>query len=78
MRKSANINGGFDMFKTTKRIVSLILAVLMMSSVIFMAVSCKKNNDEKDTEVCCHFCDKRYIFTQNDLKKIILKKVEKN
>ena len=35
-------------------------------------------NDTKDTEVCCHFCDKRYIFTPEDIKKIILKKVEKN
>ena len=35
-------------------------------------------NDTKDTEVCCHFCDKRYIFTPEDIKKIIIKKVEKN
>lgn len=32
-------------------------------------------NDEKDTEVCCHFCDKKYIFTKKDLEKIISKKV---
>lgn len=32
-------------------------------------------NDTKDTEVCCHFCDKKYIFTREDIKKIILKKV---
>lgn len=31
--------------------------------------------DEKDTEVCCHFCDKKYIFTKKDLEKIISKKV---
>ena len=34
--------------------------------------------DEKDTEVCCHFCDKKYIFTKKDLEKIISKKVKKN
>ncbi len=33
--------------------------------------------DEKDTEVCCHFCDKKYIFTKKDLEKIISKKVRK-
>ena len=34
--------------------------------------------DEKGAEVCCHFCDKKYVFTKKDLEKIILKKVEKN
>lgn len=35
-------------------------------------------NDTKDTEVSCHFCNKKYVFSPEDLKKIILKKVEKN
>ena len=33
--------------------------------------------DTKDTEVCCHFCNKRYSFTSDDIKKIILKKNKK-
>ena len=35
-------------------------------------------NDEKGTEVCCHFCDKRYVFTKEDIEKIISKKLQKN
>lgn len=33
--------------------------------------------DVKPTEVSCHFCNKRYVFTQDDIKKIISKKSEK-
>ena len=33
--------------------------------------------DIKDTEVSCHFCNKQYIFTPDDIKKIILKKNKK-
>lgn len=29
--------------------------------------------DENGTEVCCHFCDKKYIFTPSDIKKLIKK-----
>lgn len=32
---------------------------------------------EDVTEVSCHFCNKRYVFTKNDLEKIILKKSKK-
>lgn len=27
--------------------------------------------DKNDTEVCCHFCDKKYVFTPSDIKRII-------
>lgn len=27
--------------------------------------------DGEDTEVCCHFCDKKYSFTPDDLKKLL-------
>ena len=33
--------------------------------------------DIKDTEVSCHFCNKQYIFTPDDIKKIISKKNKK-
>ena len=33
--------------------------------------------DKNDTEVACHFCDKKYIFTPEDIKKIIYKKSKK-
>lgn len=33
--------------------------------------------DEKDTEVCCHFCNNKYVFTPEDIKKIISKKLKK-
>ena len=33
--------------------------------------------DSKDTEVCCHFCNKKYVFTPQDIKKIICKKAKK-
>ena len=28
-------------------------------------------NDTKDTEVCCHFCNKAYVFTPAQLKKLL-------
>jgi hypothetical protein len=28
-------------------------------------------NDTKDTEVCCHFCNKAYTFTPDELKKLL-------
>ena len=28
-------------------------------------------NDTKDTEVCCHFCNKAYVFTPAELKKLL-------
>ena len=28
-------------------------------------------NDEKDTEVDCHFCNKKYVFTPKDIQKLI-------
>ena len=28
-------------------------------------------NDDKNTEVECHFCNKKYVFTTNDIKKLI-------
>lgn len=33
--------------------------------------------DENGTEVCCHFCDKKYNFTPSDIKKIIKKATDK-
>lgn len=30
------------------------------------------SNDEQ-TEVCCQFCDKKYIFTPSDIKKLVLR-----
>lgn len=33
---------------------------------------------EEDTEVSCHFCNKRYVFTKSDLEKIISEKTEKS
>ena len=33
--------------------------------------------DTKDTEVSCHFCNKRYTFTPSDISKIISKKNKK-
>ncbi len=33
--------------------------------------------DTKDTDVSCHFCNKEYKFTPNDIKKIISKKLKK-
>ena len=32
----------------------------------------KKLAEEQDeTEVCCHFCDKKYKFTSEELKKLL-------
>lgn len=31
----------------------------------------------EDVELCCHFCDKKYLFTPNELKKLLLKGSEK-
>ena len=33
--------------------------------------------DGKDTEVVCHFCNKQYIFTVDDIQKILNEKFEK-
>ncbi len=27
--------------------------------------------EDEETEVCCHFCDKKYIFTREDIKRIL-------
>lgn len=35
-------------------------------------------NADENTEVECHFCDKRYIFTPNDVKQLIKSATEKN
>ncbi len=32
----------------------------------------------EDQEVICHFCNKRYVFTPQDLKKVVKNKSEKN
>ena len=31
----------------------------------------------EDVELCCHLCDKKYLFTPNELKKLLLKGSEK-
>lgn len=31
----------------------------------------KMADEEKEIEVCCHFCDKKYTFSPNELKKLI-------
>lgn len=33
--------------------------------------------DGKDTETVCHFCNKRYVFTVDEVKKILEKKIKK-
>lgn len=33
--------------------------------------------ESKDTEVCCHFCNKQYIFTSEDVKNILKEKQKK-
>lgn len=35
-------------------------------------------NDSEDTKVECHFCDKEYIFTPEDIKKLLKIATEKN
>lgn len=35
-------------------------------------------NDTQDTKVECHFCDKEYVFTPNDIKKLLKTATEKN
>lgn len=35
-------------------------------------------NDTEDTRVECHFCDKTYVFTPNDIKVLIKSATEKN
>lgn len=27
--------------------------------------------EEKDTEVCCHFCGRKYVFTPNEIRKLL-------
>lgn len=27
--------------------------------------------EEKDTEVCCHFCGRKYVFTPNEIRKLM-------
>lgn len=35
-------------------------------------------NDEKDTEVKCHFCNKNYIFTPKEIRKLLEEKNKKS